>query len=112
MLQSMERDLGVTVYRFDFFRFSRDILAAAPALGITDFSTPCVAVKAPAQCDPKHHAFLTELLPSARIHELLGDALAQSMIEQMAARAACKSGAACPAAGPSYASIAAPPRAD
>jgi phospholipase/lecithinase/hemolysin len=112
MLQSLERELGITAYRFDFFRFSRDVLAASPALGLTDITTPCLAQKEPSRCDPKHYAFLTELLPSARIHELLGNALAQAMIEQIAARAACKPGAACPTAAPSYATIVAPPRAD
>ena len=82
-LRQLERELNVTIYRFDFFRLVEDLLGVGEKLGFTDVTHSCLALVPQGLCDLEHFAFLTELLPTKKIHDFLGNALALSLVQQL-----------------------------
>jgi phospholipase/lecithinase/hemolysin len=82
-LRQLERQLGVVIFRFDFFRQIEDIIDVAGTLGFTDVTHSCVALLAAGLCDLNRFGFINELLPTQRVHEFFGNALAESLIQQM-----------------------------
>lgn len=85
-LRQLERELDITIFRFDFFRFIHDLLPIGDTLGFTDTTNACLPLLPQGGCDLERFAFLNELLPTARIHNYLGNALALTLIEQLNSR--------------------------
>jgi outer membrane lipase/esterase len=85
-LRQLERQLGVVIFRFDFYRQIEDIIDVAGILGFTDVTHSCVALLPSGQCDLNRFGFINELLPTQRIHEFFGNALAESLAQQMRVR--------------------------
>lgn len=83
LLRKLERELKVTIYRFDFFRFIDDVFPIVDKLGITNATDSCAALEDEGLCDLEKFAFFDELLPTAKIHALMGNALATGLIEQI-----------------------------
>lgn len=63
-LRQIERDLDVTIFRFDFFRQVEDILNVAGTIGFTDVTRACLPLMAQGACDLDRFAFVNELLPT------------------------------------------------
>lgn len=80
----LERELGISIYRFDFFRFANDLLKVSDKINLTNTTDSCLDVWDQGLCDLNSYAFINELLPTAKIHALFGNALVSSLIEQMA----------------------------
>lgn len=82
-LRQLERELHITIFRFDFFRFIEDMLNVGGTLGFTDVTHACLPLLATSQCDLDRFAFLTDLLPTERIHAAFGAALADALVQQL-----------------------------
>jgi len=85
-LRQLERDLDITIFRFDFFRLAEDLLNTSGTLGLTDVTHSCLALQAQGKCDLDRFAFFNELLPTKRIHEFLGNGLAEALVQQLMSR--------------------------
>jgi phospholipase/lecithinase/hemolysin len=83
-MRQLERELDVPIFRFDFFRQIEDFLKVAGTMGFNDVTRPCLALMAQGGCDLERFAFFNELLPTRRIHQLLGDGLAEALMQQLA----------------------------
>ena len=83
-MRQLEQQLDVPIFRFDFFRQVEDFLKVAGTLGFTDVTRPCLALMGSGGCDLDRFAFFNELLPTRRIHQLLGDGLAEALMQQLA----------------------------
>ena len=82
-LRRLEHELNIAIYRFDFFRLVKDLLGVGEKLGFTNVTHSCLALAPQGRCDLERFAFLTELLPTRRIHDFLGNALASALIQQL-----------------------------
>jgi phospholipase/lecithinase/hemolysin len=82
-LSQLERELNVVIFRFDFFRQVQDLISVGGTLGFTNITDSCVALIDAGKCDLDRFAFVNELLPTRRIHEFFGNALAESLIQQL-----------------------------
>lgn len=82
-LRQLERELDITIFRFDFFRQVEDILKVAGTMGFTDVTRACLPLAAQGKCDLDRFAFINELLPTERIHQFLGDGLAEALLQQL-----------------------------
>ena len=94
LMRRLERELNVTIYRFDFYRYIEDIFPIVDKLGFTNVTQSCLALQSQGLCDLDRFGFLTELLPTKRIHDLLGNALSIALIEQLSSPV-CSSGHRC-----------------
>ncbi len=83
LLRRLERKLDITIYRFDFFRFVDDLFPIVDKFGITNSTDSCLALAPQGLCDLEEFAFFDELLPTAKIHALMGNALSTALIEQL-----------------------------
>lgn len=83
--------LEASIILFNLEAFLLQLQQKAPALGITDLTTPCytgavagtaaTAGNASAVCaNPDSHAYWDGLHPSARVHELWGQAVAAQLM--------------------------------
>jgi outer membrane lipase/esterase len=82
-LRQLERELDVPIFRFDVFRLIDDMLEVGGTLGFTDVTHACLPLWPAGTCNLSRFAFLTELLPTARIHRLLGNGLAEALMQQL-----------------------------
>jgi phospholipase/lecithinase/hemolysin len=82
-LDRLERELGIVVFRFDFFQLIDDMLDTAGMLGFTNVTESCLAVIDQGLCDLDRFSFINELLPTARVHEFFGSALAEALVQQV-----------------------------
>jgi phospholipase/lecithinase/hemolysin len=64
------------LYRFDTFAFLEGVIANAAAFGFTDTTSQCILTPG---CDPDQFIFWDSVHPTARAHELLGAAMAESI---------------------------------
>ena len=80
MLDDLEEERGNHIYRFDFFEFVDHNIASAQALDIVNTTDSCVAH---ADCDFDKFIFLDENFPTAKVHTLLGHALALDLMHQL-----------------------------
>lgn len=79
-MSTLERSLGMRILKFDFFGFGRKYLASADKLGFTDTTDSCLAS---ANCDFDRFVFFNDEVPTARIHQLLGNQIVESLIGQL-----------------------------
>lgn len=91
MLDRVECDLNVDIARFNFQRFIDNALVHAHELGFTNLTDSCLALLPVGRCDFDSFLFFNEVFPTARIHQLVGEALAHSYIN----RTEIKSGPLC-----------------
>jgi phospholipase/lecithinase/hemolysin len=82
MLRKLERELDITIFRFDFFRQIDDVMKVTGTLGFTNVTDACLPLY-PGGCELDRYAFLTDLLPGARVHEFFGNALAAALVQQL-----------------------------
>ncbi|MGH8760647.1 MAG: SGNH/GDSL hydrolase family protein [Burkholderiales bacterium] len=80
MLDRVERQLRFRLIRFDVFQFTHDALGGADALRFTNTTDSCLALLPIGQCDFDHFLFFNELFPSARTHQLWGNALVGALM--------------------------------
>lgn len=62
-----------TFYLFDTFGTQQRLLATAGQLGFTNLTTPCIDDLP--DCNADQYAFWDDLHPTARVHQILGDAM-------------------------------------
>jgi cholinesterase len=81
-----ERCLRIRILKYDFFEFGKKYIGNAAALGFTNSTDGCFAGPAFVQrpdCDVNRFVFLTDEFPSARVHQLLGNEIVESLIDQL-----------------------------
>jgi phospholipase/lecithinase/hemolysin len=66
------------LYRFDTFAFLEGVIVNAEALGFTNTTAQCILTPG---CNPDEFVFWDGVHPTARAHELLGGAMAESVPE-------------------------------
>lgn len=94
LLDRLERELDIEIFRFDLFKFGQLLLASGDKLRFTNTTESCLALFDAGKCDFDRFSFFNELLPTARIHDLFGNALAISLLEQLNAPE-CRHGHRC-----------------
>lgn len=82
MLDRLDLPEGVEIIRWSFGDFVDDVIAHYRELGFTDRNTPCVAVMEAGACDPERFVFLTPVYPTAKVHELVGTAMALAVVQR------------------------------
>jgi cholinesterase len=81
-LRQLEKELHITIFRFDFFRLVEDMVKVSGTIGFTDVTHPCTSTPG---CDLERFAFLDPLLPTERVHQFLGNGLAEALVQQLGA---------------------------
>jgi hypothetical protein len=69
------------------------MLKISGTLGFTNVTDACLP-RYPGGCELDRFAFLTDLLPGARIHEFFGHSLAEALVQQLNSRQ-CMEGHRC-----------------
>jgi phospholipase/lecithinase/hemolysin len=80
MLDQVERQLKFRLIRYDVFQFTHDVVEGGGALRFTNTTDSCLAMLASGQCDFDHFVFFNELFPSARAHQVWGNALVAEVL--------------------------------
>jgi phospholipase/lecithinase/hemolysin len=84
-----ERSLDIRILKFDFFEFGKKYVGSASALGLTNTTDACftgpvgTTYTKRENCDVNRFVFLTDQYPTARIHQLLGNQIVESLVEQL-----------------------------
>jgi phospholipase/lecithinase/hemolysin len=89
-LRQLERELDITIFRFDFFRLIGDMLNSSATLGFTDVTDACLPLLAQGGCDLDRFAFIDDLLPTERIHEFFGNAMTGALVQQLTSNVCTK----------------------
>jgi hypothetical protein len=82
MLNRVERGLDFELIRFAFHQFANDVLKNADVLRFTNTTDSCLALLPAGQCDFEHFIFFNELFPTAKVHDLWGNALVLAVIQR------------------------------
>jgi phospholipase/lecithinase/hemolysin len=82
MLQRLERELNVQFIHWDFHAFVNDVIKHGHEVGLTDRQDACDALQASGRCDPDHFVFLTNTFPTAKVHELMAQAMALAILQR------------------------------
>jgi phospholipase/lecithinase/hemolysin len=80
MLDQVEGEVDIKLIRWSFDRFVRDVFQHADELGFSNTTDSCVAMAAQGKCDYDRFIFLNEQFPTAKVHELIGTALALAVV--------------------------------
>jgi cholinesterase len=84
MLDRVEHELDFHLIRFDFGRFVSDTLATADVLRFTNTTDSCLALLPAGQCDFDEFTFFNDLFPTAKVHDLWGNALLLTIVRSLA----------------------------
>jgi cholinesterase len=84
ILDQVEAELDFTLIRWSFDQFVKDVFVHADELGFTNTTDSCVAVAKQGKCDYDRFIFLNEQFPTAKVHELIGTALALAVVTRPA----------------------------
>jgi cholinesterase len=82
MLDRVEQELDFMLIRHDFHQFVNSSLNSAAILRLTNTTDSCLALLPSGQCDFEHFVFFNELFPTAKVHDLWGNALTFSIINR------------------------------
>jgi phospholipase/lecithinase/hemolysin len=82
MLQRVEAQTKVRFIRWDFDAFLKDLLRRGDEFGFTNLTDPCVALMAKGECQPDRFIYLNETFPTARVHQLMAEAMALAVLER------------------------------
>lgn len=82
MLDRLERELNVQFIHWDFNGFVNNVLQHGDEVGLTNRHDACDALQAAGRCDPDHFVFLTDTFPTAKVHELMAQAMALAILQR------------------------------
>ncbi len=74
-------DGSFTLIRWSFDDFVKDLLAEGERFGLTNATQACLDLK-PEECDVNRFVYLTGEYPTARVHQMLGSAMALSILDR------------------------------
>ncbi|MFD1331242.1 SGNH/GDSL hydrolase family protein [Methylopila musalis] len=80
MLDRVQKDAKFELVRWRFGDFVNGLIAHGPEFGLTNVDGVCLDDKA--ACDPEKYVFLTGEYPTAKVHELVGSAMAIAVLER------------------------------
>ncbi|MBU2986732.1 SGNH/GDSL hydrolase family protein [Saccharophagus degradans] len=83
MLNRVERNTGQRIYRFDFDRYVKGLVANAGFYGIKNSVDVCVEQLATGGCDFNSFLFMTDVLITSKTHKLIADAFTQDLLHQV-----------------------------
>jgi phospholipase/lecithinase/hemolysin len=84
MLDRVERELDFHLIRYDFGRFVHDTLKTADVLRFTNTTDSCLALLPSGQCEFDQFTFFNDLFPTAKVHDLWGNALLSTIVQSLA----------------------------
>jgi phospholipase/lecithinase/hemolysin len=84
MLNRVERELDFHLIRHDFGQFVDDTLKTADVLRFTNTTDSCLALLPTGQCDFEQFTFFNDLFPTAKVHDLWGNALLSTIVQSLA----------------------------
>ena len=87
MLDRVEREEPFDLVRWRFGDFVQDLIVHSEEFGFTNSTESCVAVQAAGRCDFDKFIFFNEQYPSAKVHELMGNAMAIAVLQRDRERA-------------------------
>ncbi|MDB5771575.1 MAG: GDSL-like Lipase/Acylhydrolase family protein [Burkholderia sp.] len=82
MLDRVERELNVQFIHWDFNGFVNDVINHGHEVGLTNRLDACDALQAAGRCDPDRFVFLTDNFPTAKVHELMAQAMALAILQR------------------------------
>lgn len=68
--------------RWSFGDFVKSVMAHSDEFGFTNVKDACVEMEPKSACDPEKFVFFTEVYPTAKVHELVGSAMAIALLER------------------------------
>jgi cholinesterase len=80
MLDRVERQKKLRIFRFSFWDFVKENTEMGRFIGFTNTTDPCITTQ---NCDFEKFIFLTDTFPTAKVHRLLGNALALDLFHQL-----------------------------
>ncbi|GEO39992.1 phospholipase/lecithinase/hemolysin [Skermanella aerolata] len=84
MLDKVEKEKSFELIRWEFSRFVKNVAAHGEEFGFTNMTDSCMALKPAGKCDFDKFVFFNEQYPTARVHELMGSAMALAVLERPA----------------------------
>lgn len=87
MLKELEAESDIRFYRFNFYEFVNQYIEFAPVAGFSNVDEACTEHPS---CDFEKFIFMNETFPTARVHRMLGNAMASALLHQIAS---CRPGA-------------------
>jgi phospholipase/lecithinase/hemolysin len=82
MLDKVEKEKSFELIRWEFGQFVKDLTAHAEEFGFTNATDSCTAMMKAKMCDFDKFIFLNEQYPTAKVHELMGWAMALAILER------------------------------
>jgi phospholipase/lecithinase/hemolysin len=82
MLERVEQEEPFDLVRWRFGDFVQDLVAHGEEFGFTNGTESCLAVQAEGRCDFDRFIFFNEQYPTARVHELMGSAMAMAVLQR------------------------------
>lgn len=83
MLNRVERNTGQRIYRFDFDRFVKGLVANSGFYGIKNNVDVCLELLPTGGCDLDTFMFMTDVLITSKTHKLIADAFTQDLLHQV-----------------------------
>ena len=85
MLDRIETQLSFELIRWSFDAWFKDLLEHGDEFGLTNVTDACLMMP-DGQCDPDHFLFLTDVFPTAKVHEILAGSMAAAILSRDRAR--------------------------
>lgn len=82
MLKHLEHELKVSFIRWDFNAIFKDIIKHGDEFGFTNTTEPCAPLLATGQADPDRYLFLTDTFPTAKVHQIMAEAMALTILQR------------------------------
>jgi phospholipase/lecithinase/hemolysin len=86
MLDRVEREKSFDLIRWGFSDFVKSVAAHGEEFGFTNMTDSCIALQPAGQCSFDKFVFFNEQYPTAKVHELMGSAMALAVLQRGGAR--------------------------
>jgi phospholipase/lecithinase/hemolysin len=85
MLDTLQAEMNFELVRWKFSDFVNDLMAHANEFGFDNVSDSCQDFVKAGRCNTERFVFLNDVYPTAKVHELVGNALALRILQRPAA---------------------------
>ena len=86
MLKRVESQFNVRLIHWSFDAFLKKLINHGEEFGLSNTTDPCEALLSKGACDSRTFVYLTEVFPTARVHELMAAAMKRAICQQEGVR--------------------------
>jgi len=86
MLDRVQSELDFELIRWSFDDFFKQTIKHSDEFGFRNITDSCVALQKQGRCDLDHFLFVNDVFPSARFHQMMGDAMATAILDRDSVR--------------------------